>query len=184
MLAGVATIHGTRHPQLDGDVIKENRPAPSVALLDQDQRTFRLTNQRGKAVVLFFGYTHCPDICPTTLAKVATADRLLGTAARNVVVAFVTVDPQRDTTAVLKRFVRLFNPRFFGLTGSPQALDALYAHYYVWHRRLPTHSFGAGYLMAHSSAIFMLDRDGDLRVIHDWSDSPQVLAHDMQMLAS
>ena len=168
--------------RLDGSEMQSATSEPQVALIDQDGRSFRLTDERGKEVVLFFGYAHCPDICPTTLAKLAQADRILGKA-NDVTVAFITVDPQRDTVSALKRYVDLFDPHFYGLTGSQAALNTLYAAYHVWHQRLPNHGSAAGYLMAHSSAIYMLDRNGRLRVIHDWSDSPAILAHDMQKLS-
>ncbi|MEO7039853.1 MAG: SCO family protein [Candidatus Elarobacter sp.] len=171
-----------KSPQLDGTKIQSAAPEPEVALIDEDGRSFRLTGKRGKEVVLFFGYAHCPDVCPATLAKLAQADHSLGSQAGNVTVAFVTVDPQRDTISALKRYVGLFDPRFYGLTGSPKALGTFYSVYHVWHQKLPNHGSAAGYLMAHSSSIYMLDRDGHLRVIHDWSDSPAVLAHDMKAL--
>jgi protein SCO1 len=167
--------------QLDGAQIQGQIPEPQVALVDQDGRPFRLTDQHGKELVLFFGYTHCPDICPTTLATLARADRLLGNEARDVTVAFVTVDPQRDTVAVLKRYVDLFDPHFYALTGSKTALETLYGSYHVWYQKLPSRS-AAGYLMAHSSTIYMLDRTGALRVIHNWNDSPVALEHDMKAL--
>lgn len=183
VLALSTIVAGCSHPvPLDGTAIQSRTPAPQVALIDQNNHAFRLTDQRGKVVALLFGYTHCPDICPTTLAKLTRADRLLGSEARNVAVAFVTVDPQRDTPSVLKRYISLFDPRFYGLTGSDAALDTLYASYHVWHQRLPNQGSSAGYLMAHSSSVYVLDRNGDLRVIHDWSDSPVALAHDMKAL--
>jgi len=169
-------------PQLEGDAIHATLPAPQAALIDQNGRPYRIADQHGKEVVLFFGYAHCPDICPTTLARLVQAHRLLGSAARDVEVAFITVDPERDTVATLKRYVGLFDPHFYGLTGSHAALDAFYAAYHVWHQKLPNHGSAAGYLMAHSSSIYMLDRNGDLRVIHDWNDKPAALANDMKAL--
>ncbi len=168
--------------QLSGGGAQATMSEPPVALIDQDDRSFRFTDERGKEVVLLFGYAHCPDICPATLAKLARADRLLGSASRNVAVDFITVDPQRDTSATLKRFVDLFDAHFSGLTGSAAALDQVYAAYHVWHQRLPNHGSAAGYLMAHSSSIYLLDRDGNLRGIHDWTDSAAMLAHDMKAL--
>lgn len=169
--------------QLDGNVVESTIVPPGVALTDQDGRPFRLDAQRGREVVLFFGYAHCPDICPTTLAKLASAEKQLGARASSVVVAFVTVDPQRDTVPMLKRYVDLFDPRFYGLTGTPAALAAVYRAYHVWFQKLPNQGSAAGYLMAHSSAIYLLDPAGRLRVIHDWSDSTGALAHDMGVLA-
>ena len=179
----LALVAGCSQPvHFDGTALTATTPAPQVALIDENNRTFRLTDQHGKPVVLLFGYTHCPDICPTTLAKLARADRLLGSEARDVTVAFVTVDPQRDTAPVLKRYVHLFDPNFVGLTGSAAALGTLYATYHVWHERLPNHAGATGYLMAHSSDIYMLDPSGNLRVIHDWNDSAGAMAHDMKAL--
>jgi protein SCO1 len=175
-------IATTRSPQFEENAGLQKIPAPQVTLTDQNGRRFRLTDERGKAVVLFFGYAHCPDICPTTLARLAQANRSLGRQARQVVVAFVTVDPQRDTVSALKRYVDLFDPNFYGLTGTGPALNALYTAYHVWHQKLPNRGSAAGYLMAHSSAVYMIDRTGDLRAIHDWSDSPTVLAHAMSAL--
>ncbi len=165
-----------------GSAIAFSIPEPEAALVDQNGRPFRLQDQRGKGVVLLFGYAHCPDVCPTTLAKLMQADRLLGGASRNLTVAFVTVDPRRDTVPALKKYVDLFDPHFYGLTGSTQALGAYYAAYHVWHQRLPNHGSAAGYLMAHTSAIYMLDRNGAVRAIHDWTDTPAVLARDMKAL--
>jgi protein SCO1/2 len=173
---------GSQTLALSGTRVDSGPPAPAVVLTDQDGRPFRLTDERGKVVVLFFGYAHCPDICPTTLATLAQADRRLGASASDVAVVFVTVDPQRDSVAALRKYVALFDPRFVGVTGSQPALDAVYAAYHVWHQKLPNHGSAAGYLMAHSSAVYMLDRSGDLRVIHDWNDPPAVLAHDMKAL--
>ena len=181
-ILGVLWSKASGGTKLDGNAIQSSLPGPQAALIDQDGRPFRLAAQRGKEVVLFFGYAHCPDICPTALAKLAKADRMLGADAQNVTVAFVTVDPERDTVAALKKYVALFNPHFYGLTGSQSALGTFYAAYHVWHQKLPNHGSAAGYLMAHSSSIYMLDRNGDLRVIHDWNDTPDVLAHDMKAL--
>jgi protein SCO1/2 len=169
-------------PQLEGTAVQTSVAEPGAVLVDQDGRAFRLAEQRGKELVLFFGYAHCPDICPTTLANLARADRMLGAQAKDVTVAFVTVDPARDALPLLKKYVALFNPSFFGLTGAPSALQDFYRAYRVWFQRLPNHGSSAGYLMAHSSAIYMLDPEGRLRVIHDWSDSPAALAHDMKAL--
>ena len=168
--------------QLDGNGIRTSASEPQVALIDQEGRSFRLTDERGSEVVLFFGYAHCTDVCPITLAKLVRADRLLGREARKATVAFVTIDPQRDTVSALKQYVDRFDPHFYGLTGSEAALDSFYTAYHVWHQKLPNHGTSGGYKVAHSSAIYMLDKNGQLRVIHDWGDSPAVLAHDMRAL--
>lgn len=158
-------------------------PAPNFTLTDQYGRPFTLANQHGKAVALFFGYTHCPDVCPTTLADLAHAKRLLGSAASDLVVAFVTVDPARDSRAVMGRYVRLFDPSFIGLTGTPTQLDPVYSAYHIYHQRLPAQS-ALGYLVAHSSTIEFIGRDGSVRGFGDASDTLQQLTTEMRSALS
>ena len=150
--------------------------APDFTLTDQDGRPYTLSAHRGHAIALFFGYAHCPDVCPTTLAALARAKRELGAAGRGFDVVFVTVDPTRDTPAVLKRYVRLFDPAFTGLTGSEAQLDPVYAAYHVY-RAIDTASRSAnGYLVVHSSIVEFIAPDGRLRAFGDWNDSPDALA--------
>ena len=157
-------------------------PAPDFRLTDQDGRPFRLSDQKGKEVVLFFGYTHCPDECPMTLAHLANIVRHMPPADRaRVLVAFVTVDPQRDDPATLRRYVRGFYPSFVGLTGSPHDLEATERAYHVWAARLPASESGE-YREAHGSSVYLIDPEGRLRVVHGWQDSSAALAADMQKL--
>ncbi len=153
--------------------------APDFTLTDQDGRPFTLSAQRGHPVVLFFGYTHCPDTCPTTLAHLARALRSPG-APQDARVVFVTVDPQRDSPAVLKRYVALFDPRFVGLTGSPAALEPVYTAYHTWHESLPPKTRGGDYEVAHGAAIYFIGRRGTVRTIGDWSDDTSTLRSDME----
>ncbi|MGP6158106.1 MAG: SCO family protein [Vulcanimicrobiaceae bacterium] len=126
--------------------------APDFTLTDQDGHPFTLSAQRGMAVVLFFGYTHCPDVCPATLAKVERAVTRLGPNAARVRVVFVSVDPERDRPSVLRRFVRLFGNDVVGLSGSERSLAPVERAYHVWHQRLPSKS-AAGHLVARSSEL-------------------------------
>jgi protein SCO1 len=158
--------------------------APDFVLTDQDGRPFDLAAERGKAVMLTFGYTHCPDVCPTTMANLAQVVRRLGPDAAHVAVVFVTVDPRRDTPAVLRRYVGLFDRRFIGLTGTPGTLEPVYRAYHVWHQELPNAGSAAGYLMAHSTSIYLIDPQGRLRVLHDWTDARTAIASDLKALLS
>src|SRR5262249_15492133 len=106
-------------------------PELQFRLTDQDDRAVSAENFRGEVVLLYFGYTECPDACPTTLAMLQQALRTLGAGAAGVRVLFVSVDPQRDTTAVLKRYVGYFGPQFVGLRGDDTALNALTRRYRV-----------------------------------------------------
>ncbi|HEY5349302.1 MAG TPA: SCO family protein [Candidatus Lustribacter sp.] len=150
--------------------------APDFTLTDQDGRPYTLSAHRGHAIALFFGYAHCPDVCPTTLAALARAKRKLGPGGEAFDVVFVTVDPARDTPATLRRYVRLFDPTFAGLTGSEAQLDPVYAAYHVYHRTAAGKGSANGYIVAHSSAVQFISPGGRLRGTGDWSDSPDELA--------
>jgi protein SCO1/2 len=157
--------------------------APDFTLTDQNGNPFTLSHLRGHAVALFFGYTHCPDVCPTTLAALAHAKRTLGARADNLRVVFVTVDPQRDSVAVMGRYVRLFDPSFIGLTGTSAQLAPVYAAYHVYHQQLPAHG-ALGYLIAHSSAIDFIGPSGHIRGTGDWGDTSSELAAEMRQSES
>lgn len=171
------------HVNLKGTVLPAET-APDFTLTDQDGKPFELSSLHGDEVILFFGYTHCPDVCPTTLSNLARIYRELGSAAQKVRVVFITVDPQRDTAPVLRRYVRLFNPTFIGLTGSQAKLDPIFKAYHVWAQKLPNEGSAAGYLMAHSSTMFFIDPQGRLREMHDWSDADGAVTSDIRALLS
>jgi len=153
--------------------------APDFTLTDQDSRPFTLSAQRGRPVVLFFGYTHCPDACPTTLAHLAQAVRNPDVP-RDVRIAFVTVDPFRDTPPVLKRYVRIFNPAFVGLTGTLNQLKPVYAAYDTWREPVPAIHGPDNYFMAHGTAIYYIGRDGALKGLGHWDDALAVIIHDLK----
>lgn len=119
---------------------------------------------RGKTVLLYFGYTHCPDECPTTLANIATALRELGPAARNVRVLFVSVDTARDTIPLLRKYVRAFAPQIDGLTGSDNAIAVFARRYRVLYSVAPA-STGRPYEVMHSDSLFLFDGDGRARYV-------------------
>jgi len=159
------------------------KPAPNFQLVDQSGKKFTLSALHGRAVVLFFGYTHCPDICPTALATIAAAMRRLGPQAPGrIQVAFVTDDPARDSPQALGKFTALFDPSFLGLSGSATQMSPVYKAYHVWFQRLPNPGSAAGYLLAHSSIIYMIDRNGTVRFIHDWRDALPDIQRDMKEL--
>jgi protein SCO1/2 len=150
--------------------------ATDFTLTDQDGHPYTLSAQRGHPIALFFGYAHCPDVCPTTLSALARAKRKLGPAGAAFDVVLVTVDPARDDPATLKRYVHLFDPAFAGLTGTEAQLDPVYAAYHVYHQVDSGKGSANGYIVAHSSAIQFISPDGRLRGTGDWSDSPDELA--------
>jgi protein SCO1/2 len=153
--------------------------APDFTLTDQAGRPFTLSALRGVPVVLFFGYTHCPDTCPATLAKLAQAVRSPA-APRDVRVAFVTVDPDRDSPAALARYLRLFDPRFTGLTGTFQILDPVYSAYHVWREDVPVDHGRDDYSVAHGAALYFIGRSGAIRGFGSWEDDTPVMIHDLK----
>jgi protein SCO1 len=136
---------------------------------------------RGKVALVFFGYTSCPDVCPTTLLKLALALQHLRDDADSVRIVFVSVDPQRDSPAVLARYVGGFGPHIVGLTGSDDALTALTKRYRVAYRRDEPDSTG-WYSVYHSSAVFAFDRSGRARLLINPSETAAQIGEDLRTL--
>jgi protein SCO1/2 len=158
------------------------RPAPNFTLTDQYEQPWTLSAQRGTEIALYFGYTHCPDECPTTIAKLARAVAELH--GHKAEVAFVTVDPARDTPARLRTYVEKFKGGpIVGLTGSPRRLASVYHAYHVWAQRIPG-DIRVGYEVAHATPVFLIDANGNLRVLHDDSDPRTAFLHDMSVLGT
>ncbi|HZQ01642.1 MAG TPA: SCO family protein [Reyranella sp.] len=129
-------------------------------LVDQDGHAFSSDNLKGKPTLIYFGYTYCPDVCPTSLLLMETAIEKLGPdAAKKVNLVFITIDPERDTPKLLKDYVGNFGPTFIGLTGTPDQVAAAARAYRVYYQKVPGKD-GAPYLMDHSSIVYLLDRSG------------------------
>jgi protein SCO1/2 len=150
--------------------------APDFTLTDENGQPYTLSAHRGHPIALFFGYAHCPDVCPTTLAALAGAKRKLGSSGDAFDVVLVTVDPKRDSPAVLKRYVHLFDPSFTGLTGSESQLDPVYAAYHIVHEIDATQKSANGYIVAHSSVVQFISPAGTLRGTGNFSDSSDDMA--------
>jgi protein SCO1/2 len=135
------------------------RPEPPLKLTDQDGQPFDLTSLRGTPVFVYFGYTHCPDVCPTTLADVRAAIQSAGVPAKLV---FVTVDPARDTASWMKTYLDAYKAGFIGLTGTPDEIAAAAAAWSVSYHAEPADSSG-NYAMVHTSDVFLVDAAGMLR---------------------
>ena len=127
-------------------------------LLDQDGRQRTDADFRGKPFLVFFGFTHCPDICPTALFEMSEVLRRLGPDAANTAVLFISVDPERDTPEKLKEYLSSFHPRIVGLTGSPQEIAEVEKTYRVYAKKIPLD--GGGYTMDHSAIVYLMDKDG------------------------
>jgi protein SCO1/2 len=129
-------------------------------LVDQDGHTVTSDSLKGKPTLIYFGYTYCPDVCPTSLLLMETAMEQLGPeATKKVNLVFITIDPERDTPKLLKGFVGNFGPTFIGLTGTPEQIAAAARAYRVYYQKVPGKD-GGPYLMDHSSIVYLLDRSG------------------------
>jgi protein SCO1 len=178
------TACGTSEPPFALQSVGGLLPQLQFKLTDADNRPVTADDYRGKIVLLYFGYTNCPDACPTTLTTLSAVMRKLGPAnAAKMRVLFVTVDPARDTAPVLKRYVAFFGPQFVGLRGDDGELTALTKRYRVaFHREPPDHN--GYYAVDHSSAIFIFDASGRARLLGQEGDGAQSIAQDLQRLAA
>jgi protein SCO1 len=151
----------------------------TLELADHHGKPRRLEDFRGKAVVLFFGFTHCPDICPTTLADAAQAVKSLGRDAERVQVLMVSVDPERDTPEALAKYVTAFDPRFLALRGDLAATKKVASEFKIYFEKSKT---GDGYTVNHSAQSYVIDPQGRLRLLvrHDRIGSD--LPHDLKVL--
>ena len=175
-LAAIALVVACAAVLLARLFIPSGLAAPDFTLTDQNGQPYTLSAHRGHPIALFFGYAHCPDVCPTTLAALAGAKRKLGPSGQTFDVVLVTVDPKRDSPAVLKRYVHLFDPAFMGLTGSEAQLDPVYAAYHIVHEIETPAKSANGYTVAHSSVVQFIAPDGRLRGTGNFSDSSDDMA--------
>ncbi|HKW37561.1 MAG TPA: SCO family protein [Burkholderiales bacterium] len=145
------------------------------ALTDQTGKTRTLADFRGKLVVVFFGYTHCPDVCPTTLADLKVARQQLGEDAKRVQVLFVTVDPERDTRELLANYVPAFDPSFLGLYGDPAATERVAKEFKVFFRKVPGKTPDS-YTVDHTAGSYVFDPQGRLRLLVRTENIPNLVA--------
>lgn len=177
LAAAAATAAGDA--ELRAGAFDPPRSAPDFSLRGSDGAELRLSRFRGKVVVLGFGFTSCPEVCPTTLAVLARARKALGEQARDLQVVYVTVDPDRDTAERLREYLGGFDPTFVGGTGSAEELAAVREGYGVAAARIAS---GAGAGFSHSSFTYLIDRDGALRALMPYGASAEDYAHDVRVL--
>jgi protein SCO1/2 len=152
------------------------------SLLDPDGKVRTLSDFKGKVVVMFFGYTQCPDVCPTTLTEMQQVMSILGPQSDKVQVLFVTVDPQRDTAAILKQYVPAFDSRFLGLLPADDiALEKVAKDFKIYYKKVPGISPGS-YTIDHTAGSYAFDPDGRLRLYIKHAQGPEALAHDLKEL--
>jgi protein SCO1 len=152
------------------------------SLLDPDGKLRTLNDFKGKVVVMFFGYTQCPDVCPTTLTEMQQVMTLLGPQSDKVQVLFVTVDPERDTATILKQYVPSFDARFLGLRPADDvALEKVTKDFKIYYKKVPGTSPGS-YTIDHTAGSYAFDPEGRLRLYIKHAQGPETLAHDLKEL--
>ncbi len=172
---------GREGPQFQTSDVTGSAFGREFSLVDHNGKARTLADFRGKAVVLFFGYTQCPDVCPTTLSTLAEAMRRLGPDAARVQVLFVTIDPERDTAELLSHYVTAFDPSFLGLAGDAEATARTAKEFKVIYQKQPGATPGS-YTMDHSAGTFMFDPEGRLRLYASHGKDADVFVHDLTLL--
>ncbi len=181
-LAGTLAACGKDKPPFKSIDITGADYARDFQLTDPQGQLRSLKDFRGKIVVVFFGFTQCPDVCPSTLMELAQVKRALGPDGDQVQGIFITVDPERDTPEVLKAYMALFDPGFLALRGTPQQLEATAKDFKVFYKKVEGKT-PTSYTMEHSAASFVYDPQGRLRLYVRPGSGPQVLADDLRLLA-
>ncbi|MEZ4728062.1 MAG: SCO family protein [Caldilineaceae bacterium] len=170
-------------PELHGTFVQEDWMTADFTLQTAGNQLISLSNFRGKVVLLYFGYTHCPDMCPTTLADAKVAMQELGVQAEEVQLVMVSVDPERDSPEKLQEYVQRFDPRFIGVTGTEDAVTAAATAFGVTFYK-EAGSVATGYLVAHSTQLLVLDRQGYVRHIFPFGVTGEDMAADLRYLLS
>jgi protein SCO1/2 len=180
LLVGMAVAAGAAGaPQLKAGVFEPPRAAPDFALIGSDGQPLTMSRFRGKVVVLEFGFTSCPDVCPKTLAALASVRKKLGTLAGDVQVVYVTVDPETDDAERLRTHLAKFDPTFLGGTGSAEQLEAVRKEYGIAAERVKT---SGGDTWSHSSFTYLIDRAGQLRALVPYGTPVDDTVHDLKIL--
>lgn len=173
----------TRSYTFQGSLIDPPVQAPQFELTNVDGGSFELSNLNGQVVIMFFGYTSCPDVCPVTLSDFLRVRTQLGEEAEQASFVFITVDPERDTPERLKKYLTNFDPEIIGLTGSRDELEPVWSSYGVYQAKSDDFS-GDNYLVDHSSRIYVIDKQGNLLLTYMFGTENKVIADDVRYLIS
>ncbi|AZY50601.1 SCO family protein [Bordetella avium] len=179
-LAGGLAACGDAPPPFKGSDITGTQLGKKLALTDMNGQPRTLSDFAGKVAVLFFGFTQCPDVCPTALAEMAEVMQALGPDADRVQVLLVTVDPERDSPEVLKQYVSSFDKRFLALTGTPEQIKQAASSFKAYYAKVPTKD--GGYTMDHTAAFYLIDGKGESRVLANSNLGVPALTNDIKLL--
>ncbi len=179
-LTGTGCEVATNRPAFELTDITGAEFGRGFQLTDHTGRPRTLDDFKGKVVAVFFGYTFCPDVCPTTMGELALVMKELGTDAGRVQVLFITVDPERDTPQLLASYVPAFHPSFLGLYGDAEATARTARDFKVFYKKQQT--AGGGYTVDHSAGTYLYDPAGRIRLFGAYGQGPQKLLHDIRLL--
>ena len=171
---------GAEH-EFAGAVIDPPQPVPDFTLTTGGDTPVSLSDFRGEYVYIYFGYTYCPDFCPTTMSALTRARRELGDAADRMRVVMITVDPERDTPDVIANYVSFFDPSYVGLTGTTAEIDAAGEPFGVFYQKHEG-STETGYLVDHSTRTYLIDPEGNYRVAYPYETTPEQFVTDLRWL--
>ena len=166
-------------PTFSGMLLQGTNTAHDFTLVDENGEQVRLSDFRGKPVLLYFGYTFCPDVCPTTMAELGRMMRELGDQAEDVQVVMITVDPERDTPERLAEYVRYFHPDFIGLTGTEEEVSQAATPLGIYYAKQEVEG-ASGYLMDHTATVLMIDKDGSTRMIFPYGTPAEDMTEDVR----
>ncbi|MCQ3935932.1 MAG: SCO family protein [Chloroflexi bacterium] len=180
--AAALTLIFGRPPSFRGTSYAEPfPPAPEIALAKADGGIFRLSEQRGRIVLLFFGYTSCPDVCPTTLAEMKQVMDALRGDSQYVQVVFVSVDPERDTPEKIQAYANHFHPSFIGLSGAEAELEPVWQAYSIFREVVQSDS-AMGVIVNHTARTYLVDSQGNLRLSYAYGTPVEDIVHDIKLL--
>lgn len=155
--------------------------ANTLSLTDYNGKSTSLSDFKGKVIVLFFGYTHCPDVCPTTMFDLNLALKKIGSKANQIQVLFVTLDPVRDTQQVLAKFVPSFNKSFIGLRGDEQQTAETAKNFKIFYSK-QVEAGKSDYVIDHSAGLYVFDKQGKIKLYINYGQKPDEIAHDLKGL--
>ena len=178
----IAAITFARPYTLRGSAIQEPFPAPDFTLTDGSGQPYRLSDQRGKLLLIFFGFTYCPDVCPTTLADMKQIRERLGKDAEQVEFVFITVDPERDVPEKVGQYVAAFDSAFTGLSGDEGQLEPVWKAYGVYRNLNKESPDDKNYSVDHSSRVYLVDPSGNLRLTYTFGTPVDDILQDVRYL--
>ena len=172
---------GSSDLKFNGSDITQARLNPSFELTSHLGKSTNIDDFSGKVVAVFFGFTHCPDVCPTTMYELKGIKDSLGSDGDMLQVIFVSLDPERDSIAVLEKFIPSFDPSFIGLTGTAAEIKKIAGQYKIYYQKV---GGDENYTIDHSSAIYLIDKKGSIRIRHPYGSSQEMIVNDIKSLLS